>query len=712
VIEVIDTCLPVYSLRNSCRHSVAGAAFIVALLVSLPAQAVDHLTLKFASIKDTLWQAESVTAALTLSSSVDQFKVDIGVLKIPQQALEITQLTLNCLEGRVSDSIVKCANGQSSFIINGQKLSNVHFGFTWDKAQNRLDIKTSGLRYAGLRFSINGSWDKGSWKANIATRPINLASTSTQSSFPLSLLSPYISAGTARIRADLKGVWGNLKMASWTLAFNKLTFSDSSEEYVGEDLAGQWRGGIRRMKAGGWRGSHKLYMDKGAILSPAVYLEPETNRIDLKSDFSLNQPLTRLNLSRIQFGQKRLLEVQGDASVDVTKLQLRSIKIKTNPFKIQDVFTNNLQPVLSDPALEALELSGTASISGEYSATGDSQFRLTLDDVNLEQGLTGAEAVSSNLAIYGLSSQLFWDSSGPANQSHVKWKAAELLGGIPIGPTEIRLQLEEKNLLLSEPVHIPVFDGSLVIDELKLSKGVEASEDQFHFKGYLNPISMEQFSQAAGWPILSGQLSGMIPRVHYREGFLKIEGITLIRLFGGSILLKDLQLEDLFGPLPALTARLELKDIDLEALTQTFSFGKITGKLEGQINDLRLENWVPVSFDAWFATPKDDETRHRISQKAVDNLSNLGGAGVSGALSRSFMRFFEEFSYSRLGLKCKLEGNICWMGGIEEAEQGYYLVKGGGIPRIDIMGFNQRTDWQQLLNKLERITTGGAVVIE
>jgi hypothetical protein len=52
------------------------------------------------------------------------------------------------------------------------------------------------------------------------------------------------------------------------------------------------------------------------------------------------------------------------------------------------------------------------------------------------------------------------------------------------------------------------------------------------------------------------------------------------------------------------------------------------------------------------------------------------------------------------------------MGGIEAAERGYYLVKGGGIPRIDIMGFNRETDWQVLVSKLKQIASGESPVIQ
>jgi len=186
----------------------------------------------------------------------------------------------------------------------------------------------------------------------------------------------------------------------------------------------------------------------------------------------------------------------------------------------------------------------------------------------------------------------------------------------------------------------------------------------------------------------------------------------LVRAFDGTILLKNLQLDDLFGPLPVLHADVELKALDLETLTSTFSFGKITGRLAGRVNGLRLEQWQPVAFEARFATPENDPGSHRISQKAVDNISNLGGVGISGALSRSFLRFFEEFGYEKLGISCRLEKGVCEMDGIEPADQGYYLVKGGGLPRIDIVGFNRKTDWSVLLERLKQVAEGGTPVIQ
>jgi hypothetical protein len=255
-----------------------------------------------------------------------------------------------------------------------------------------------------------------------------------------------------------------------------------------------------------------------------------------------------------------------------------------------------------------------------------------------------------------------------------------------------------------------VLDGTLQAERFELEQ--LDSGPGLAFQGFLTPISMNLVSRALGWPELSGVLSGMIPRVSYEEGTLHVDGTLLIRVFDGRILVRELRLEDLLGPLPVLEAEIELWELDLETLTRTFSFGKITGKLEGRVDGLRLENWRPVSFDARFNTPEADRSRHRISQRAVDNISDLGGSGVSGAISRSFLQMFEEFGYSRLGISCKLKRGVCEMGGVEPAKQGYYLVKGGGMPRIDIVGFNRRTDWEVLVEKLVEISEGGTPVIQ
>ena len=87
---------------------------------------------------------------------------------------------------------------------------------------------------------------------------------------------------------------------------------------------------------------------------------------------------------------------------------------------------------------------------------------------------------------------------------------------------------------------------------------------------------------------------------------------------------------------------------------------------------------------------------------------------MTGALSRGFMRFFEDFGYQRLGIRCRLENDVCHMDGVEPApDGGYYLVKGSLLPpRLDVIGFNREVDWPSLLNRLVNIGKGQGPRIE
>ncbi|MEJ2693786.1 MAG: hypothetical protein P8166_12195, partial [Candidatus Thiodiazotropha sp.] len=295
--------------------------------------------------------------------------------------------------------------------------------------------------------------------------------------------------------------------------------------------------------------------------------------------------------------------------------------------------------------------------------------------------------------------------------SRLSWQAGHLLEHIDIGPAEIEFEASGEGFNLTRQARIPLLDGNLVVDKLVIA-ALGKPEQRLRFDGFLEPISMHALSQALGWLPLSGKLSGMIPGLTYEKGLLSVDGILAVRIFDGDILIRQLKSRDLFSVYPQLSADIELRDLDLESLTQTFSFGRITGRLDGHVRGLSLEDWSPVAFDARFYTPEKDDSRHRISQRAVDNISNLGGAGLSGSLARSFMRFFKEFSYKRIGIGCRLRKGVCDMVGAGEAKQGYYLVEGSGIPRIDIIGYNSTADWSSLVEQLKKITATGEPVVE
>jgi hypothetical protein len=133
----------------------------------------------------------------------------------------------------------------------------------------------------------------------------------------------------------------------------------------------------------------------------------------------------------------------------------------------------------------------------------------------------------------------------------------------------------------------------------------------------------------------------------------------------------------------------------------------MTGRLDGDVKNMVLSRWQPVQFDASFRSAEGRYPK-KISQRAVENISALGGAGAAAAIQRSFLRFFKEFNYSKIGLSCKLRKGICEMDGVEPAKDGYVIVKGSGVPAITVLGYNRNVSWGELLSRIQRVTQGNA----
>ncbi len=261
---------------------------------------------------------------------------------------------------------------------------------------------------------------------------------------------------------------------------------------------------------------------------------------------------------------------------------------------------------------------------------------------------------------------------------------------------------------------IPLLDGALELDRFTVHDA-GLPEMAFGLDASLLPVSVQRLSRAFGWPEFGGQLGGKISDLRLDNGVLTLATTLQARIFDGRLEISNLRLEEPFGDWPRLYSSIDIYNLDLEQVTSAFEFGRITGRLSGYVNELVLFNWMPVEFDARLYTPPDDRSRHRISQRAVQNIGNLGGggAGVGAALSSGFMRFFDDFNYDRLGISCTLTNEICLMDGVDPAPNGgYYLVKGRGLPRIDVIGNATRVDWPRLVAQIRAIMESEGPVVE
>jgi hypothetical protein len=312
----------------------------------------------------------------------------------------------------------------------------------------------------------------------------------------------------------------------------------------------------------------------------------------------------------------------------------------------------------------------------------------------------------------GVNADLHWakDETTQVTPSTLSWNSASAYG-LAGGATRLEFRTRGLGFELTKPTRLPVFDGAVSVNTLA-ARNLGTENAEVDFDANLEPISMKLLSRAFGWPELNGQLAGTIPGLTYRNKVLAVEGDLVASVFDGTIVGRGFKLENPTGPWPRLFADVTARRLDLALLTSTFEIGSITGRLDADINGLELFDWSPVAFDArLYSTPEDDSKR-LISAKAVTSISNVGGGGgsVTAALQSGVLRFFDDYRYDRIGIACRLENEVCTMSGIEPAGIGYYLVKGRGLPRIDIIGNQGRVAWPQLLSQIATSMDSNVVV--
>ena len=517
-----------------------------------------------------------------------------------------------------------------------------------------------------------------------------------------------VNAAAARLNAWLPVTWArsNAGTVSGKLIYNEgrdaefsadvalinFGFADDSGSHAGEKIATRLVANAQQ-RGSQWQWQGRFEWKNGDVFWQPLFVGGGGHTVDAAGKFDAQH----VTVERGRLAVAGIADVDFGATYDRAAAQLTAATIKSVNVDIATLYDKLFKPALQGTALADLRCDGHADIALEVKngalVTADATFRR----VSVEDN-------GRRFALFGLTGNLPW------HREELRPAKLQIAGGevlnVPFGPFELPFDTRGLRVRIRD-VQIPVLDGKLAVSNFSASD--ERESWQWRFTGAIMPISMQQLTTALGVPVMHGTLSAEIPNVIYRQSTLKVDGALLFKVFDGTVAARNLALENPLGKVPRLTGDVDMRNLDLDLLTRTYSFGKMTGRIDADIKALELVNWDPVQFDARVASSAGDYPR-RISQAAVQNISALGGAGAAAAIQRSFLRFFETFGYSALGWSCKLQLGVCQMGGIENVPQGYVIVRGGGIPAISVMGYNRNVGWRELLDRLKRVTEGNVIV--
>ncbi len=487
---------------------------------------------------------------------------------------------------------------------------------------------------------------------------------------------------------------------SAALTAQNFTFSEASGRYATDKLSAdakvRWHAGKSRLEV------------EVESRSGQAYVEPvfaDFALLPLKLDAALVKNPQGWAIERLNtvHGKAGGIEASGQLDAHYKPVQLQA---KVQAQDLAPMIATAVQPFLIGSRFEGLAATGRANAQIEMREG-------TLQKIDAQLLGANIKAEKIGMSVEQIAGELHW-APLQAMASSLKWSAGALKR-VPLGASAVEFRAQGKDFELLKAWRQPLLEGALNVERLVL-RGLGGTQLSADFQGALEPINLTALCRALGWPEFSGTLGGRLPGLSVRDEVWTIDGALEAQLFDGSLRLANLQAIQPFGVLPRVMADIEIRRWDLERVTSAFSFGRITGRLDGEIKGLRLLNWTPVAFDARVYSSPDDDSKRRISQRAIDAISSIGG-GPTGILSRGFLSVFEDFAYDRLGVSCVLRDNVCLMDGVEQAPskeglKAYYLVKGRLLPRIDVVGYAQRVSWSNLIAQLQAARTSGGPKLE
>ena len=646
-----------------------------ALAGAVPASAVEEISLRIGRVDGGNWSSGDVELVLDFAAGDHvSARLSSDGLALPEPFNTLKAVAVDCPRAEIAATGIQCADAQ-------------------------LRLGGSNGKPMRLPLSMRLEQDHGDWGLRLSSPDLEPGPVWAFAAAQGSLPELEIGGGKLSLSLQLDSASSG-PAAHLDAAVSEFSFSDAEGLHAGEGLDARigWRlSGIGR----DWRTAAELQLNSGQLYLDPVFVDAGAAPVSVSAAGSFDAETGALHLPSFRFAQAAVASVDGKIEIAPEgRLEMLDLRLPATP--VGPIYQTYLQPFAIGTPLDALQVEGHVDARLQWQPSGGGQ-RLQLDFSNV-----GIGDDAGRFSIFGIDGHLDWDLSGDPEATMLSWEGGQLYR-IGFGAGTLEGRFAGRRFDLSAPLQVPLLEGAVQVDALEVA-AIGTPDLTWNFRGAVQPMSLQALTRSLGWPPFGGTLAGDIPLVSYARGTITVDGSLEVEVFDGEVRIRQLSVADPFGVIPVLRADVDFQNLSLDALTSAFSFGNIQGRLQGGVHGLILKDWEPTTFDARFFTPDDDDSRHRISQRAVENLASLGGAGA--VLSSTFLRIFEEFSYRRLGISCRLNNGVCEMDGVAPAEGGYYIVEGGGLPpRIDVRGFNRRVDWEMLLSRLQLIVTSDGPVI-
>jgi len=665
-----------------------------------------------AKISSDSWVVSGFDSSFELTDAGLGGEFIIGSITLLESGQVYDDIRVVCASITLTTHTTQCLQATFSVTLPGIGRQTIPGAFTYNQRTSTAEIELSSIAIAGGRVRCGITVNDAGIEAEFTAAKLQLTELLGIAAHFTDAFVEYSAAGLADIVGTFNAPRDKPIQIAFAADLSNASLANAAGTIAADGVAGQLALDIT-LQPNATRLSIEFDSQQGEAYLEPIYVNFSESALSLRADEVVTPDLVFFDVARFRIQQQALLDINGSAKLRFPTNETPAMGITTNvEFRnssVANLYTNLVKIALAGTMLGDLETDGT--LTGSVSIV-DGALRsasVQLDDAIFDDN-------GGRFAIYGLDGTVDWsaDESHVPGTSQLRWDSGTIYN-IVIGGGVVNLQLGDNDVELLAPLRLPTLGGALLINELVLNN--YGSDDATgRLDAELEPIQLGQLTGAFGWPAFSGQLSGRLPLLQLEENTITVGGTLSARAFDGTIEVSRLRIEQPFGRVPRMQGELAIRDLDLQRVTDAFSFGVIQGRLSGDVAGLTMQSWSPVAMDMHFYTPANDKSQHRISQRAVENLASVGGGGAAAVLSTGFLKVFDVFAYDEIGLRCVLKDGTCKMSGVGPAKpgpqgRGYYLVKGSGVPRIDVVGFRDTVSWSRLVQQLAAITRGGSPTV-
>ena len=361
----------------------------------------------------------------------------------------------------------------------------------------------------------------------------------------------------------------------------------------------------------------------------------------------------------------------------------------------------------SSPGLASLSLTGTSSLEGMIRHDGAATaiagtYRTTNATLN---------APDMPLAIQGVTVDLPFDLVYPPSAKKTPLSrspgyiqfASIQRRRLSIDSLRLPIVITQNMLEVPEPVIVPFFGGKIHLYGVQVDNVL--SPVRGHFGVQIENVDLGRMTRRLLGTEYPGVINADLGLMRYEGGRIRSEGRAEVHVFGGEVEATNFFAENMASSSRRMGGDLTFTNVNLEEVTQKIAIGKMTGIIQGSLKNLVLEYGQPASFALEVESVEAPGVSQQISMDAIQSISILG-TGVDSALNRGITRFFREYPYSKIGLRCVLNNDQFSVNGTIHEAGKEYLVRRGFLRGVDVV--NQNPDnvisFRDMKERIQRIS--------